>query len=916
MARRESKTIKDWEAKKRSALRPTPDGDIIENLLRVPLNSRNPKDGYFDLYYFVQPPTGGPARKTVLFCAGGPGEIVRGRRPDETFAGFLSLNEYNVVFFHQRGSGFSQIPPSNRCDRFLRTSYAVKDIEAIRRGLLGKDGKWDGIIAWSYGTVLAQQYAHFHSDRVRKLILLAPLSRHMFKGSVNAFDELKQDVRRIHRQNLERIYDSKEFEDDFGLMDSEKKRIIEKLFGTPNDPKKKGVFETTEDAFGSIQFVVNEYFDLKQQGELRKYGIHKYGRDFFRKLRDLRRVGSSTLPKGTRGKRLGIGKELRDELLDRKKANDERRDLYIQDSDRAFYVIETLDGINPRFLKELSGAGAKDIRGALRKSGGIAHFERGINKSLENVRISDREKIEPWDPAKYSHSVPTLVLKGEADPVTAGGQSEYIFSEALKGPRTLIEFPGIGHDFSLPSVGVDDIPILSGVIRFDPRGISPGTVRAVKGTIIGRRLNEKLRMNLEPPADVKTLVNIAAVAFLEEEKIEHADKATNNIIALVENTTGRVLRLNLKNSYWSISCHFFAGTVQFSGPTSSGEVRLDPGETRILYGTVVCGGRNSQRLYHLEPDGKLEDGLEMLGFNIDGTLNMLHVWLKAVKQVRDTATRKWTISRGSFKNTFRVTPPSLEEGQLVEVMEKIDGLKSDRDEELKVEMTPSSEETIVAHIPQEEPTDTIPIILSNGEDKAFNGRPGNWLIDNRFFSLSVSVDPPEIPAKSGVKISGTIKGLRRKRWLEIKKPADLDSGLELLGFNILGEDKISLLLRNTGRRIVKGGAREWIYIDPNEKMNSNALTPSDKSTAAISLVVRTPLLNRLIYLFLVMDTGQFSDEKRNENLKVIRDAFKGDSVLFKIKYSDRERHSGGHKVVNKRRLIGLDNVRKDSLLEA
>ena len=79
--------------------------------------------------------------------------------------------------------------------------------------------------------------------------------------------------------------------------------------------------------------------------------------------------------------------------------------------------------------------------------------------------------------------------------------------------------------------------------------------------------------------------------------------------------------------------------------------------------------------------------------------------------------------------------------------------------------------------------------------------------------------------------------------------------------------------------------------------------------------MRRPVLNRLIYSFLVRDTAQFSNEKHNENLKVIREAFKGDSVVFKIKYSDREKASAGHKVVNKRRLIGLDSVRSDSLLK-
>jgi pimeloyl-ACP methyl ester carboxylesterase len=236
MAQRETKTMKkNWEANERSALTPT--GDAIENLLRVPLDRRNPKHGDFDLYYFVKSPEEGLARKTVLYCAGGPGDIVRVPELTLTFAYFLTRNEYNVVYFHIRGSGFSQIHPSSRFDRFLRTSYAVEDLEAIRRAFLGKDGKWDGIIAWSYGTVLAQQYAHSHSDRVRKLILLAPLSRHMFKKSANAFDDFNRDVRQIHRQSLERIYNTKEFEDDFGLVDAEKKRIIEKIFGMPNDPQ-------------------------------------------------------------------------------------------------------------------------------------------------------------------------------------------------------------------------------------------------------------------------------------------------------------------------------------------------------------------------------------------------------------------------------------------------------------------------------------------------------------------------------------------------------------------------------------------------------------------------------------------------------------------------------------------------------
>ena len=120
--------------------------NLIERFISVPLNPKNPSAEKFDLYYFVRMPAKGKQTKTVLFCAGGPGQIVQGPMSGPTFADFLTDNGYTVVYFHQRGAGFSQIPASNQYDRFLKTEYTVKDIEAIRRDFLGESGKWDAII--------------------------------------------------------------------------------------------------------------------------------------------------------------------------------------------------------------------------------------------------------------------------------------------------------------------------------------------------------------------------------------------------------------------------------------------------------------------------------------------------------------------------------------------------------------------------------------------------------------------------------------------------------------------------------------------------------------------------------------------------------------------------------------------------
>ena len=125
--------------------------------------------------------------------------------------------------------------------------------------------------------------------------------------------------------------------------------------------------------------------------------------------------------------------------------------------------------------------GGKDIRGALRRSGGDPRVGRDLNIWLEKLGIDDEKEISPWDPGQFSHSRPTLILKGEADPVSAGGQAEYILSNALTGPKALIEFPGLGHEFYLSNIGEDDsVWVLSGTIRFDPSRIPPGKIPAVE----------------------------------------------------------------------------------------------------------------------------------------------------------------------------------------------------------------------------------------------------------------------------------------------------------------------------------------------------------------------------------------------------------------------------------------------------
>ena len=434
-----------WETNERSGLGST---EVLRKIISVPMNPDNEKEGYFDLYYYVEKASSpGTRRKMVLFCAGGPGELAG--LTDSTIASFLQKNEYDVVYFDLRGVGFSQLPPSNQYDRFLRTSFAVKDIEEIRRDLLGKDNngkdrKWDAIIGNSYGTVIAQQYANQYPDNVEKLILVAPLSRHSFRDSTDAYDEFAKDFQRIHRESLEKIYSLEEL----GVDPGDRTKILEALFGGTNQP---GIYQRTEDKFGSLQFVIDDYCRL--ENELKESNL-EYSRNFFQNLRQLRFVGWPTSKTdGKKNDQLAIAYALKREVLDGQKAKDSCSDRHSQGYDRVFDVIGTYDGINARFLREWLVEGKQNFRRALRKSAGEAHVhsQGSINTHIEKIGINDDPiKIEPWDPAIYKHSVPTLILKGGADPVTADRQAEYTYSKALSGVRTLIESPASGHALVFP----------------------------------------------------------------------------------------------------------------------------------------------------------------------------------------------------------------------------------------------------------------------------------------------------------------------------------------------------------------------------------------------------------------------------------------------------------------------------------
>src|SRR5262245_23648224 len=97
---------------------------LTEHLIWVPYDGSVLSVGRFPLYYSTTAPFD-RSKPTVLFCDGGPGQVLEPAKP-----GFIdSLSQdFNVVYFHFRGSGLSQFPASNGYDRYLRSKFAVEDI--------------------------------------------------------------------------------------------------------------------------------------------------------------------------------------------------------------------------------------------------------------------------------------------------------------------------------------------------------------------------------------------------------------------------------------------------------------------------------------------------------------------------------------------------------------------------------------------------------------------------------------------------------------------------------------------------------------------------------------------------------------------------------------------------------------------
>ena len=640
----------------------------------------------------------------------------------------------------------------------------------------------------------------------------------------------------------------------------QKQKVINKVFGYA---ERKGILDRAELGFGSLQFVIDSYCELRLKGELEKYHLDGYSLAFFQQLRNLRMFGWP--PESDHTNQDRIGHRLKEEILYSHRLSDECASQLVSDlqgsSKRAFYVIGTYDGINIPFLREWFKSGKKYVIDSLKRSGGEAHYLRNVNENLGKIGIGDSATIEPWDPARYVHGQPTLIVKGMADTVTAGQAAEYLFRSALSGPRTFIEFPGVGHSTDLPEIPSDKREILTGTVQLGTLSLLGGGVRQFPGSYEGRSPDKNFSLHIEVH-DLEEGLELSGFGISAQSKSGSLD-----VVALIQNTGTQTVAA--KKRKWRIGNSQSSVIVELDSPA------IDAQHSVLAYGTSIAAWLNGTKRLQVKKPEDLETVLEPLCSQIryieDESIkgNFFELWLKNTdtQNPSDGAAKSWTVTSDNFSSTFNIDPEPIEPNQIVRIFFGVDrvflsDLRLDRSQ--WITLNPGKK--LVGCV-QEEDEEKVSVFIYNPDDSDSNAGPQKLRIINSMFTRAYDIDQLErIPGRQGVVVQ-LKKPTYKWQTPTLSSQAEGESGFELLGWNVAAENDISLLIRNKGTNTLNASGGEWLYADPKEE--------------ALACMQSSGLRDCLIYSFLVRSPDALKEDKNNKVLSILKEAPVSALVCFR-----------------------------------
>jgi alpha/beta hydrolase fold len=372
-----------------------------------------------------------------------------------------------------------------------------------------KHRPWDAIYAHSWGTIVAQMYAEKYKHNVQKLILSAPISRvNLDKGAARREMIVKNlvSVFRSHKvgkcpwppvPNQELFY-----RNTFCfLTDSD----IDLMAG-----KLKSLLNGMEREYGSTNFINSHYGEVIKDAQFRMnypypeafydalqllegYGAgEKEGFRFETQVRDAKLDAALFVayflmlkdvpdPVDPDGKNTLFICRRRAELLELigdvnvqnefcKRLNGWWKNLGLHapndNSRRANVVYGIYDGLERSIHRLLEDRGQTNNSGCYSTQvlhdvarGHVLPDKKAVQKVVKKIGVPGmfgEDKICRWDPGKHPHEVDTLIVAGDADPTTAGGQARHFYYHGLtKTKRAMIELPGVGH-LMAPQVKTDE----------------------------------------------------------------------------------------------------------------------------------------------------------------------------------------------------------------------------------------------------------------------------------------------------------------------------------------------------------------------------------------------------------------------------------------------------------------------------
>lgn len=163
--------------------------ELNSKTISMPLNHQDVEVGRFIFHYFLHENMD-PTLPTLLYIDGGPGGIISpARNPTMAF----SKSGFNVVYFHIRGAGCSQLPYERSFDKYINIQNTLEDIEALRREL--QLNQWDIVVGESFGAWLATKYSSGYPGSMKKILidgLYNPIWRKQM--GPNQMDALTADI--------------------------------------------------------------------------------------------------------------------------------------------------------------------------------------------------------------------------------------------------------------------------------------------------------------------------------------------------------------------------------------------------------------------------------------------------------------------------------------------------------------------------------------------------------------------------------------------------------------------------------------------------------------------------------------------------------------------------------------------------